>query len=178
MMGALRTYIPVFKFVATFGIIYIVLSLIYYLYLQQDYNSSNYPDPVTSQVSFQTQQLLIALGYDAQISNVPHHPSVYMYLDKTVVYRVIEGCNAISVMILFVAFVLAFAKAWKKTVLFIITGVIFIYLVNLSRLVALAVIKYKYPQYDHISHDILFPAVIYGSVILLWLLWIKKPKQT
>nr|WP_238566609.1 hypothetical protein [Nonlabens ulvanivorans] len=72
-MSALRTYVPVFKFVATFGVIYIVLSLIYYLYLQQDYNSSNYPDPVTSQVSYQTQQLLNAIGYDAQISNVPHH---------------------------------------------------------------------------------------------------------
>ncbi|MBF4985804.1 exosortase family protein XrtF [Nonlabens mediterrranea] len=177
MMNALRPYMPVFKFVATFGIIYVVLSLIYYVYLQQDYSSFNYPDPVTSQVSYQTQQLLSILGYDAQISNVPNHPSVYMYLDKTVVYRVIEGCNAISVMVLFIAFVLAFAKAWKKTLLFIIAGVVFIYLVNLFRLVALAVIKYKYPEYDHISHDILFPAVIYGSVILLWLIWIKKPKQ-
>ncbi|WOI21894.1 exosortase family protein XrtF [Nonlabens ulvanivorans] len=176
-MSALRTYVPVFKFVATFGVIYIVLSLIYYLYLQQDYNSSNYPDPVTSQVSYQTQQLLNAIGYDAQISNVPHHPSVYMYLNKTVVYRVIEGCNAISVMILFVAFVLAFAKAWKKTAFFILFGITFIYIVNLFRLVALAIIKNKYPQYDHISHDILFPAVIYGSVILLWLIWIKKPKH-
>tara|TARA_R110002012_G_scaffold300780_1_gene500762 strand:- start:762 stop:1274 length:513 start_codon:yes stop_codon:yes gene_type:complete len=168
---------PVFKFVATFGTIYIVLSLIYYFYLQQDYSTSNYPDPVTSQVSYQTQQLLMVLGYDAQISNVPNHPSVYMFLNKDIVYRVIEGCNAISVMILFVAFVLAFAKAWKKTTLFIFLGIVFIYIVNLLRLVALAVIKYKYPQYDHISHDVLFPAVIYGSVILLWLLWIKKPKQ-
>lgn len=113
-MNSLRPYTPVFKFVATFGTIYIVLSLIYYFYLQQDYSTSNYPDPVTSQVSYQTQQLLMVLGYDAQISNVPNHPSVYMFLNKDIVYRVIEGCNAISVMILFVAFVLAFAKAWKK----------------------------------------------------------------
>lgn len=177
-MSLLRPYLPVFKFVATFGVLYLVLSLLYYFYLQQDYSAINYPDPITSQVSYQTQQILVGLGYDARISNVPGNPSVYMFLNKQVVYRVIEGCNAVSVMILFVAFVLAFAKAWKKTVLFILLGLLFIYLVNLLRLVGLAIIKHKYPEYDYISHDIIFPAVIYGSVILLWLFWIKNPKAT
>ncbi len=137
----------------------------------------NSPDPITSQVSYQAQQSLVALGYDARIVNVPHHPSIYMYFNKQVVYRVIEGCNAVSVMILFVAFVLAFAKAWKKTILFILTGLLFIYIVNILRLVALAVIKYQYPEYNYISHDIVFPSAIYGSVILLWLYWIKQPKN-
>ncbi len=175
-MSLLRPYVPVFKFVAAFGVIYVALSLMYYYYLQQDYSALNYPDPITSQVSYQTQQILLVLGYDARISNVPGNPSVYMFLNKQIVYRVIEGCNAVSVMILFVAFVLAFAKAWKKTILFITIGLLFIYLVNILRLAGLAVIKLNYPQYDYISHDIIFPAVIYGSVIALWLLWIKKPK--
>ncbi|MGJ8685603.1 MAG: exosortase family protein XrtF [Nonlabens sp.] len=177
-MSKIRPYIPVFKFVATFGVIYITLSLLYYGYLQQDYIGMNYPDPVTSQISYQTQQILISLGYDARITNVADNPSVYMFLEKNVVFRVIEGCNAISVMILFVAFVLAFAKTWKKTALFILGGLLFIYIVNILRLVALAVIIHKYPQYNHISHDIIFPAVIYGSVILLWILWIKNPKKS
>lgn len=177
-MKALRPYYPVFKFVATFGAIYLFLSLIYYGYLQQDYSNYNYPDPASSQVAYQTQQSLILFGYDARISNSSGHPSVYMYINNKAVYRVIEGCNGISVMILFVAFVLAFAKTWKKTMMFIILGLLFIHIVNVMRLVLLAIIKYRWPEYNHISHEIVFPAIIYGSVILLWVYWIKKPKKT
>lgn len=177
MVSALRPYIPVFKFVAVFGVIYIVLSLLYYIFLQQDYSEYNYPDPATSQVAYQTQQSLIALGYDARIVNVPNHPSVYMYLNKEVVYRVIEGCNAISVMILFVAFVLAFAKTWKKTALFISFSLLFIHLVNVIRLIALAIISHEYSEYIEVAHDIFFPAAIYGSVILLWIFWLRNPKK-
>lgn len=176
-MSLLRPYIPVFKFVATFGVIYIVLSLIYYFYLQQDYVGLSYPDPVTSQVTYQTQQLLIFLGQDARIMNVSNDPSVYMYFNKEIVYRVIEGCNAVSVIILFVAFILAFAKAWKKTLFFVLFGIAFIHVVNILRLAALAAIKFYYPEYNHISHDIIFPAVIYGSVILLWIYWLKSPNK-
>jgi len=176
-LNKLSPYLPILKFVAVFSVVYIALSLLYYFYLQQDYGEMNYPDPVTSQVSYQTQQILNVLSYDARITNTSGHPSVYMFLNKKIVYRVIEGCNAMSVMILFIAFVLAFAKTWKKTLIFILLGTMFIYIVNLIRLVALAIIKYEYPEYNHISHDIIFPAVIYGSVILLWLIWIKKPKK-
>lgn len=177
-MNKLRPYYPIFKFVAVFGGVYLLLSMCYYLYLNQDYAGLNYPDPVTSQVAYQTQQLLDYTNYQAHIFNTSGHPSVTMYLNKQSVYRVIEGCNAMSVMILFVSFVLAFAKAWKKTALFILSGLLLIYIVNVLRLVALAIIKYEYPEYDHISHEILFPAVIYGMVILLWLYWIKSPKKS
>lgn len=177
-MSKLRTYYPIFKFVAIFGGVYIMLSVCYYIYLNQDYAGLNYPDPVTSQVAYQTQQLLNLTSYKAHIFNTAGHPSVSMYLNKQGVYRVIEGCNAMSVMILFVSFVLAFAKAWKKTASYIFIGLLLIYIVNVLRLVALAIIKYEYPEYDHISHEILFPAVIYGMVILLWLYWIKAPKKS
>ncbi|AZQ42745.1 exosortase family protein XrtF [Nonlabens ponticola] len=174
-MSILRPYYPVFKFVITFGAIYTVLSLIYYVYLQQDYSGVLFPDPVTAQVAYQTQQLLILFGYDAVIANSPFDPSVLMYIDEQIVYRVIEGCNAISVMVLFAAFVIAFAKAWKPTALYLLIGIAFLYIVNVARLVILGIVYKDYPQYQDFAHDIGFPTVIYGAVILLWLYWLKKP---
>jgi len=30
-----------------------------------------------------------------------------------------------------------------------------------------------YPEYGKMFHDFIFPAIIYGSVVVLWLIWIK-----
>ncbi|ALM20653.1 molecular chaperone GroEL [Nonlabens sp. MIC269] len=177
MLSSLRPYIPVFKFVAVFGGLYIGLSIIYYFYLSFDYGSYHYPDPITSQISFQTQELLSLIGYNAQTMNSAGHPSVAVYSNEQLLFRIIEGCNAVSVMILFCAFILAFAKAWKKTILFLLIGVGIIYVINLTRLVLLGIIYADYPAYTHVSHEIIFPAIIYGTTVLLWLYWLKKPKS-
>jgi exosortase family protein XrtF len=164
--------------VSIFGGIYIVLSLLYYGYKSQEWTGANYPDPVTSLVSYQTMELLNLIGYPSHIENTVDLPSINLIYEGTVLYRVIEGCNAISVMILFLAFVLAFAKAWKKTLLFSLSGMLAIYLANLFRLVLLAVIFIDYPEYSHTAHDLVFPAIIYGMTVLLWLYWIRNPKKT
>lgn len=157
-----------------FGVLYTILSLAYYGYLHLEYQEANYPDPVTAAVSRQTQSLLGFAGYNAQIVNAPSHPSIVLYINNQLVYRVIEGCNAVSIMLLFAAFVIAFAKAWKKTTLFIIIGFFIIYTVNLARLVLLAIIYQEFVAIKEIAHDVAFPAVIYGTVILLWIYWIRK----
>ncbi len=159
----------------TFGVLYVVLSLSYYVYLQVEYSPTNYPDPITALVSKQTNEGMQLLGYNSAIYNAPGNPSVLLYVDDLIVYRVIEGCNAVSVMLLFAAFVIAFAKAWKKTLLFLSFGIVTIYLVNLLRLIGLGVIYQETEGYREIAHNVIFPAVIYGYVILLWIYWIKKP---
>jgi exosortase family protein XrtF len=99
-----------------------------------------------------------------------------MFIDEQKVYRIIEGCNAVSVMILFTSFVISFARGWKKTLSFLISGIAFIYLVNLIRLVILGIIYQDYKEYAHFSHEIIFPSIIYGSVVLLWIYWIRNIK--
>ncbi len=176
-MSFLKPYYPVFKFVLIFGVLYFLLSLAYYGFLQIDFTAPYYPDPVTATVSSQTQTILEWLGYHAQIYDAPSNPSVLLYIDDQIIYRVIEGCNAISIMLLFAAFIIAFAKAWKNTTLYLLMGFLIIYIVNLARLVLLAIVYKEFPTYQFMAHDIAFPGIIYGTVILLWVLWIKKPKN-
>ncbi len=177
-MDFFKPYYPVFKFVLIFGVLYFTLSLLYYGFLQIDFTAPHYPDPVTAMVSDQTQGILKVFGYQAQIYDAPTNPSVLLYIDNQIIYRVIEGCNAVSVMLLFAAFVIAFAKAWKTTILYMLIGFIIIYLVNLARLVLLAIVYKDFPQFQEFSHDIIFPAIIYGTVILLWVLWIRSSKTS
>ncbi|MFT6096204.1 MAG: exosortase family protein XrtF [Nonlabens sp.] len=176
-MKVLKAYYPVFKFVATFSLLYIIFSVGYYLFLGVEWGDQLYPDPITAQISYHTQELFQVIGYDAQTLNSPEHPSVIMYMDEQKVYRIIEGCNAVSVMILFMSFVIAFARGWKKTLSFLISGIAFIYLVNIIRLVILGIIYKDYKSYAHFSHEVIFPSIIYGSVVLLWIYWIRNIKR-
>jgi exosortase family protein XrtF len=77
------------------------------------------------------------------------------------------------VIILFLAFIFAFFRG-PKTFLFAFAGLVFLHIVNVLRIAGLNILLVEMPQYSKIGHDYLFPAIIYGSVVLLWLIWINR----
>ena len=85
----------------------------------------------------------------------------------------VEGCNAISVIILFLAFIFAFYKG-GKTFVFAGVGVLILHLMNILRIAAINIVAIELSAEDFkIAHDYFFPAIIYGTVVVLWLVWIK-----
>lgn len=85
----------------------------------------------------------------------------------------IEGCNALSILILFVSFLVAFKASIKSYVWFVPMGIIFIAVANVIRIVLIGLIYLYYPSFTDAAHDYLFPGIIYGSVFLLWMIWVK-----
>ena len=90
-----------------------------------------------------------------------------------VFWELFGGCNALSIIILFVSFIIAFAQRFKKTLFYIFAGVVIIYSVNILRITILAIALYNYPEYQHMLHGAVFPGIIYGMVFLLWLIWVQ-----
>jgi len=78
------------------------------------------------------------------------------------------------VMILFVAFVIAFSGKFKNTIVFILLGLIIIHVLNVLRIALLSVALYSFPEYEHFLHGVVFPLVIYGVVFLLWVIWVNN----
>ena len=113
-----------------------------------------------------------SLSFPTQLYNDVKGEQVFFYVKTGYATRMVEGSNAVSVMILFVAFVFAFYKG-SKTFLFVLAGLVLLYIMNLLRIVGLNIVMTDYKQYGKISHDFIFPAIIYGTVVLLWLIWIK-----
>jgi exosortase family protein XrtF len=124
-------------------------------------------------VARQSAGLISALGYNAEI--IAHESKAQMVLNINGRYlaSIIEGCNSVSVIILFVAFILAFFQNFKKTFLFILCGSLFLYVVNVIRIAVLAIALYNFPSQEKFLHRVVFPGIIYGMVFLLWMLWIK-----
>jgi len=171
-------YRSVIKFILTFFVVYGGLSFVYKYYLKFSEGSGFYPDYLTHLVGQQTKQVLQALGYE--VMAVPHstEPSVKLIVNGQYLARVVEGCNSVSVIILFVAFIVAFSGKWKTTFFYILSGSVLIYSVNLLRVVLLSMWLYHYPEYKEVLHAVVFPVIIYGMVFLLWVFWVNRFSKT
>lgn len=154
--------------------VYAALSFSYKLYLDFSDGSKYYPDYLTNLVAKQSQSLLQTFGYDATIAQHPHEPSMKLIINNKFVARVVEGCNAISVIILFISFMIAFAGKFKTTFLYILAGSVMIYVVNLLRIAILSIGLYHYPWRREELHTVIFPLIIYGMVFLLWMFWVNR----
>jgi len=150
-----------------------LLTVLYALYLQLSKGGAYPPDYFTHLVAKQSSTLINGFGYDANV--IPHEaqPTMKLFVEGHYLAQIIEGCNAISIIILFIAFVVAFAERFKKTLFFILAGAVIIYTVNILRIAILAIALYRYPDYEETLHGVVFPSIIYGMVFLLWMLWVR-----
>ena len=155
-------------------LVYVVLSMLYKLYLQYSDGSKFYPDYFTNLVALQSDTLLNSLGYQAHVLPHPDEPSMKVIFNGIYLGRIIEGCNSISVIILFMSFIVAFAGKLKTTFFYLLSGSVLIYTVNLLRIVILTVGLYHYPEYSDVLHSVIFPGIIYGMVFLLWIFWVNR----
>lgn len=155
-------------------LVYVSLSVVYKLYLQYSDGSKFYPDYITHLVSLQSEDLLNTLGYNTKVLPHPNEPSMKLILNGMFIGRIIEGCNSISVIILFLSFIVAFSGRLKTTFFYILSGSVLIYIVNLLRIVVLAIGLYLYPKYGDVLHTVIFPGIIYGMVFLLWVFWVNR----
>lgn len=157
-----------------FFVLYGSLSFLYNQYLSL-YQNQEYPlDPFTESISYQVKKTGNAIGADIDVFKFKGEKWTRMVFNKEYVARIVEGCNAISVMFLFVSFVIAFAREFRKTLAFVLIGVLLIHLLNIVRIVALGYFLYHKPEQSHLYHGVLFPLVIYGFVFLLWIIWVTK----
>lgn len=129
---------------------------------------------MTNLVAKQSQNILNVLGYKTEISPHPDEPSMKLILNGNYLGRVIEGCNSVSVIVLFLSFIIAFSGKLKTTFFYILTGSVLIYVVNLFRIVVLSVGLYHYPKQSEVLHHVIFPGIIYGMVFLLWIFWVNR----
>lgn len=152
--------------------------MLYMVYLKNSVDGGYYPDFITNLVAKQSSELISSFGYDAEV--VPHktETSMKLFINKTYLARIVEGCNAVSIIFLFIAFIISFAESFKKTFLFILAGTALIYAVNITRIAILAIAIYEYPENTETLHGVVFPAIIYGMVFLLWMIWVRMLQKT
>ena len=174
----MKEYIVQFKpfllFLAKFAASYLLFTFVYQTYLHQFDEKKMEVDGFTQLVANQSQKLLSFSDANSHTGENFKEASVKLFYKGKWVARIVEGCNALSVIILFVSFVIAFKGKLKPTLLFIIFGSLLIHIFNVLRISMLCMALQNFPQYDSLLHDVIFPVVIYGLVFLLWIVWVNK----
>lgn len=162
---------PAIRFVAIFVVLYLVLNVVYGLWIR---SYGNHPDPATKTVTHQSSAILNLLGEQTTTAPKPGTASVSILIGMRNALNVYEGCNGINVMIVFVAFIVAFGGAVRKMAWFIPMGLVLIHTFNLVRVVGLYYIAEYRHEYFYYTHKYAFTAFIYIFVLILWWWWIEK----
>jgi exosortase family protein XrtF len=84
------------------------------------------------------------------------------------------ACNGITLMFLFAIFVIAYPGNIKNKLWYIPLGIIIVHSINIFRIIALALIANKYPNYLYFNHTYTFTFLAYSAVFGLWMLWVNK----
>lgn len=167
-------YKPFLLFLGKFALTYLVLTFAYQYYLNQFEVKNHEVDGFTRLVTGQVEQTLLFFNCDAHSELHPTAACYKFFYNGKYISRIVEGCNALSVIILFIAFVIAFSGKLKHTILYIIGGSLIIHILNITRIALLMIAFYNFPEANTLLHDILFPLVIYGTVFILWVIWVNK----
>ncbi len=158
------------KFIITAGFLYFVLYLIYqfvirrYTYYDQKFIGQiiEAADSVLNSVGYTTFKIL--QDRDMQVIGIDGSNGVWVG----------SNCNAITLFALFAVFVLAYPGHQKNKWWYIPLGIIAIHLLNIIRVVGLALIANYSPAHLDFNHTYTFTFLVYAFIFLLWMIWVNK----
>lgn len=174
MIDYLKKYKVFLLFLVKFLGSYLILIFLYQLFLNHVRDTQFQVDAFTAIVSHQTKMILNLWGYNVELVRHKTEEAVRILIYNKPIVRIVEGCNAMSVIVLFVAFIIAFSGKFLKTFLFILFGIVLIHVLNVMRISILIVGMLNFKEYEQLMHDIIFPLFIYGVVFGLWFVWVNK----
>ena len=168
---ALKEFKPTILFLVKFVGIYLVSNLLYGVYVTA---YSPAPDPITRFTSQQTALALGACGWPSTTKDNEKKPTTELIHDGRSVLAIYEGCNGINIMIIFVAFLIAFGPIGKHLLIFALAGILIIHLMNLLRIAMLFWVVLYLPDFVYFMHKYFFTAILFVIVFVLWIVWVKR----
>jgi exosortase family protein XrtF len=168
-MSLISDFKPSLLFLGKFLGIYILGNVLYGLYIA---SYQPRPDPVTREVTEESSWCLNVVGEVTSIRDHAERASIAIVRNDKAVISVFEGCNGLNVMIIFVAFVVAFGGPRNTMLWFIPFGLVIIHLVNLLRVGLLYVTALHFESYFYYVHKYFFTAILYIIIFILWAIWV------
>lgn len=158
------------KFLLTAGLLYFLLFFLHQFIVRR---YSFYDQKFIGLIISASDGILRLLGYktftilqdlDVQVIGIDGSNGVWVG----------SNCNAISLFSLFSVFVIAFPGQWKHKLWFIPAGIAAIHIVNILRVVALAIIAKSNYEYLDFNHTYTFTFLVYAFIFSLWMIWVNR----
>jgi exosortase family protein XrtF len=95
-------------------------------------------------------------------------------IDGRGVLGILDPCNALDIIVLYIAFLFCFPGSVRRRLVFALIGLPYIYVFNTIRCALIGWLNIAHRGWVDISHHYLFTAAIYMAVFYLWVLYTKK----
>jgi exosortase family protein XrtF len=154
----------VFAFFGKMGAVYLVWFGLYDLWLAPDGRLDAF---LAERLAAVSGGVLSVAGFETEVAGR------IMRLAGAPGIKVVDGCNGLSVLGLFVGFVVAYPGSVARRMWFIPLGVLVIYVVNVGRLVTLAATQVHWPAGFDFLHDQAITTFLYVVVFGLWVVWVR-----
>jgi len=155
---------PVFIFLVKVGLIFVGWYILYEIWLLPDGRLDEW---LSLNIVGSSAGILKWLGYETfvfdRVVAVGENPGI----------KIVNGCNGISAIGLFLGFIIAYPGNRKDKISFTIVGIGVIYLVNILRIVVLAITQAQWPEFFKITHDYSTTAIFYLVIFVLWMIWVN-----
>lgn len=169
-MEATQKKNALFRFLITAGLTYVILYLIHQFLIKR---YTFYDQKFISGIIFGANEILQLFGYKTNMILQDRDLQV-IYIDGSNGVWVGSNCNAISLFILFVVFIAWYPGHQKSKLWFIPFGIVSIHILNILRVVCLAIIAKKAPGWLDFNHSYTFTFLIYAYIFSLWVWWVNK----
>lgn len=157
---------PILKFLSFGLVLYLSWFLLYEFWIHP---MKVLDDAVIANTLALSRYLLNTVGFASEISGdrilrIAGTPGLFLG----------DSCNGISLFALYSIFIIAFPGKMLSKFFFIPLGIIVIHLLNVLRVVLLAVIETYSYSWTEFNHTYTFNLIIYSWIFFMWLYWINK----
>ena len=158
------------------AILFVVSMLGIYLALQFLYDyvispNTEVDSKLIGLIISQSESILQVLGFELLAPNPIY--TAHMGIKDTVGVVIGNPCDGLSLFILFTSFLVVFNGKWWFKIIYILLGIGLIHILNVLRVVALALIVKYSPESLDFHHSYTFTLFIYSIIFLVWMLRIK-----
>lgn len=161
---------PFFRFILISTGIYLGWDLLYEFYLKP---STLFDDYIIDSLVKLAENGLQMLGYEVTpYQDFPFRSHIGILNSKGVTIG--APCDGAVLFALFAAFVIAFPGKIKNKLWFVPLGLLTIHIINVFRVMGLAIIVSVNEDWLAFNHDYTFTLFVYAYVFLLWWIWISK----
>ena len=141
---------------------YLIWQIIYDLILHPDGRLDEF---LSLSVIYISKIVLTFLGWTV------HTYERIIWIEGTQGLEIVNGCNALKLMVLYSGFIICFGNEFKEKLGFLVIGITMIYLLNAIRIILfnLAILYFK--QYWDIFHEFSPFLFFYPFILWLWYKW-------
>ena len=131
-------------------------------------------------LSVASHNVLLFFNIPSSLKIVPYAPIAnhYLYLGNKAMVFIGTACNGFLLYVLFGCFILLSQGQWWKKILFVLTGIITIFILNVIRVIALLYALTIDPKLFEINHHYVFSFIVYGFIFLMWRYWLNRETKT